>query len=303
MHPILFHLQTPAGPLPFPAYGLMMTLAVLAASLIGHSRAQRVGIDPDRMPAIYLICVVAGIAGARLLHFMMSSDAAAFWSNPLIYFNPGRGGLAVYGGLLGGFFAVWAWCRRTGLHFWKIADIMAPAVILGVSIGRIGCFLAGCCHGRVCDLPADAAPLLSPDSPDGQLWLSGAFPHLFVLTRHGVGENNVVVYPTQLWESTATLIIFLLSSVSFRYRRFDGQAVATVAMLYAIWRPINEAMRGDDVRGLGYLGLTTSQFISIPVLLGALLIVAARMPKGLAPERAYAPPAPRDEDLGSAPRI
>lgn len=303
MHPILFNLPTASGAIPFPVYGMMMTLAVLAASLVGHTRSQRIGIDPDRMPIIYLICVVSGIAGARLLHFMMSSDAAAFWSNPLIYFNPGKGGLAVYGGLIGGFLAVWGYCVATKLPFWKIADIMAPAVILGVSIGRVGCFFAGCCHGRVCDLPADAAALLSPGNDNGQLWLSSAAPYLYMLTRHGVGENDVVVYPTQLWETTATLLIFLLSSVSFRYRRFDGQAVATVAALYAIWRPINEAMRGDDVRGLGYFGLTTSQFISIPVFLGALLIVAVRISRGVAPEKTYEPPPEKDGDLGTAPRL
>ena len=93
-----------------------------------------------------------------------------------------------------------------------------------------------------------------------------------------------------------------LSSISFRYRRFDGQAVATVMALYAIWRPINEHMRGDAVRGTDWFGLTTSQAISIPVFLGAFLIMAFRWSKGVAPEEVFKV-SEKEEDLGSAPRL
>lgn len=299
MHPIIFKMSTPFGELPFPVYGLMMTLAVAAASIVGHIRSRKVGINPDQMVPIYLICVGAGIAGARLLHFL-GAETDAFLANPLIFFDLGKGGLAVYGGLIGGFLAVWAYCSRSKIPFWKIADIMAPAVILGVSIGRIGCFFAGCCHGQSCPLPGDASALYQGDG--GNIWLSGQFPYLLVMTHHGVGVNEAVVYPTQLWESTATLIIFLLSSLSFRFRKFDGQAVATVAVLYAIWRPINEAMRGDDIRGTDWFGLTTSQAVSIPVFLGALLIIAFRLRKGVAPEVEFSM-TPTEDDIGAAPRL
>jgi phosphatidylglycerol:prolipoprotein diacylglycerol transferase len=300
MHPVIFTLNTPFGELPFPVYGLMMTLAVLAASLVGHVRSKKVGINPDQMVPIYLICVTAGIAGSRLLHFI-GAEPEKFFANPFIFFDLSQGGLAVYGGLIGGFLAVWAWCARQEIPFWKVADIMAPAVILGVSIGRIGCFFAGCCHGQSCELPLDVATLYSGDG--GKIWWSsGTFPHLLLLTHHGVGVNDKVVYPTQLWESAATLVIFLLSSVSFRYRKFDGQVVATVAFLYAIWRPINEAMRGDTIRGTDWFGLTTSQAVSIPVFLGALLIIIFRASKGVAPEKEYVPDLAED-DLGSAPRL
>lgn len=300
MHPILFNMHTPFGEVPFPVYGLMITLAILAASLVGHYRSVRIGLDPDRMATVYLVCVISGIAGARLLHFMMADDNGKFWHNPLIYFDPGQGGLAVYGGLIAGFFSVWAYTSRVKMPFWKVADVMGPAVILGVCIGRIGCFFAGCCHGRSCDLPMDASEMMNNDN--GIIWLTSQFPFVLVETHHGVGVNGVPVYPTQVWESLATFFIFLVSSFSFRHRRFDGQAVATVMALYGIWRPINEHMRGDDIRGTDWFGLTTSQFISIPVFLGALLIVAFRYRLGVAPETTYTPFA-RDEDVGSAPRL
>lgn len=300
MHPILFNMPGPSGEVPFPVYGLMITLAILAASLVGHSRSARIGLNPDKMAIVYLVCVTSGIAGARLLHFMMADDNGKFWHAPWIYFDPGQGGLAVYGGLIGGFFAVWAYTSRAKMPFWKVADVMGPAVILGVSIGRIGCFFAGCCHGKSCELPADATTLV--DGSDGTIWFSSQFPYFLTETHHGMGVNNVPVYPTQVWETIATFIIFLLSSFSFRHRRFDGQAVATVMALYAIWRPINEHMRGDDVRGTDWFGLTTSQFISIPVFLGAIAIFLIRSRQGVAPESAYQPIV-RSEDLGSAPRI
>lgn len=302
MYPILFSFQTPSGAVPLPTYGLMMTMAILAASLVGHIRSQKIGLDADKMPVIYLICVTTGIAGARLLHFMMSSDAAKFWKAPWIYFDPGQGGLAVYGGLIGGFLGAWLYCMRSKMPFWKVADVMGPAVILGVCIGRIGCFFAGCCHGQSCPLPADSFMILPPENAHGQIWLTGSFPYLLMLTKDGMGVNDAVVYPTQLWESAATFTIFLLSSISFRLRRFDGQAVATVMALYAIWRPINEHMRGDAVRGTDWMGLTTSQVISIPVFLGAILILALRWSKGVEKE-IIRTAAEQEADIGEAPRF
>jgi phosphatidylglycerol:prolipoprotein diacylglycerol transferase len=300
MHPILFNMSTPFGQMPFPVYGLMITTAILAASLVGHTRSVKIGLDPDKMTKVYLICVIAGVAGARFLHFAMADDHEKFWHNPLIYFDPGQGGLAVYGGLIAGFFSVWAYTAWVKMPFWKVADVMGPAVILGVSIGRIGCFFAGCCHGASCALPADATALFN--NSDGAMWVTSQFPFLITETQHGVGVNGMPVYPTQLWESAACFLIFLISSASFRHRFFDGQALATVAVLYSIWRPINEHMRGDDVRGTDWFGLTTSQAISVPVFFGAILLVLLRGRRGVSPETPFQP-AIRMDDVGTAPRI
>ena len=130
------------------------------------------------------------------------------------------------------------------------------------------------------------------------------------LTRDGVGKNGVVVMATQLYETLVTGGIFLAMSWLWHHRRFDGQVFGVSLMLYALWRPINEMIRGDDVRGLDHLLFlpanwpvhTTSQAISLSVFFLGLLIVLFRFNRGVAPE---VPFEPTQEELveGSAPRF
>ncbi len=301
MWPTLFKQQTAFGEVPYNSWGLMITLAFLAAAIISHRRAAKVGIDPDKMVGLYLTAIVLGLAGARLLHFLMATPDV-FFADPMVFFRIWQGGFAFYGGfILAGIGGILYGIKR-GMNPWKLADVVAPTVMLGLAIGRIGCFMAGCCHGAIIQLPADATPLLPDTFTGGQIFLLDHFPFFAELTRHGVGHNDVPVYPTQLWESAACVTIFLVTSWIWRHRRFDGQVFAAVLLLYSMWRPVNESMRGDEVRGVGYLGfLTTSQLISIPVAVLGVLIVLMRFRKGVAPETPFV----HDDEgeTASAPRI
>lgn len=300
MWPTLYTQQTAVGEVPYNSWGLMITLAFLAASIVSHRRAARVGIDPDKMVGVYLISIALGLAGARLLHFLMATPDV-FFADPMVFFRLWQGGFAFYGGfILAGIGAVWYGIRK-GMNPWKLADVVGPTVMLGLAFGRIGCFLAGCCHGMDVALPADARPILPDTFSGGQIFLVEGFPFFVQLTRHGVGHNDVPVYPTQLWESAAAFTIFLVTSWIWRHRRFDGQVIGAVLVLYSIWRPINESMRGDEVRGVDYLGLfTTSQLISIPVAVLGVAILVLRFRNGVAPE---VPFEHRVEESESVPRF
>ncbi|MES2645013.1 MAG: prolipoprotein diacylglyceryl transferase [Myxococcota bacterium] len=301
MYPTLHTQQTAFGEVPYNSWGLMITLAFLAAVIVSHRRAGRVGIDPDKMVGVYLVAIVLGLAGARLLHFLMATPDV-FFADPMIFFRLWQGGFAFYGGFILAGVGTVLYAMRKGIDAWKLADVIGPTVMLGLAFGRIGCFLAGCCHGAQFDLPANATPLFPDTFSGGQLFAFGHFPFLGEMTRHGVGHNNVVVYPTQLWESFAALTIFAITSLVWRYRKFDGQVIAAVLILYSIWRPINESMRGDEVRGLDYFGLfTTSQLISIPVAVGGLAIVALQFRKGVKPETPFRHE--EEPETASAPRL
>jgi phosphatidylglycerol:prolipoprotein diacylglycerol transferase len=301
--------QPEGSALSINTWGVMVTLAFAAAAWVVHHRTRRVGIDPDKMVWLYVIAIVGGLAGARLLHFTMATPRE-FFADPMIFFRVWQGGFALYGGLilasLGGI--VYALVR--GINVWKMCDAVFPAVLLGVSIGRLGCFFAGCCHGAIVDLPADAVGLFPEGFSGGQLWLVPHPPFLLEMTHDGVGKNNVVVMATQLYETLVTGTIFLAMTWLWNRRSFDGQVFGVSLMLYAIWRPVNEMIRGDDVRGLDHLLWlpanwpvhTTSQAISLPVFFVGLLILVFRFRSGLSPEKPYAPTA---EELveGSAPRF
>lgn len=301
MWPTLYKQQTAFGEVPYNSWGLMITLAFLVAAIVSHRRAAKVGIDPDKMVGLYLTAIVLGLAGARLLHFLMATPDV-FFADPLIFFRIWQGGFAFYGGfILAGIGGILYGIRR-GINPWKLADVVGPTVMLGLAIGRIGCFMAGCCHGMKIELPPGARALLPDTFTGGQLFLLDHFPFIAEMTRHGVGHNNIPVYPTQLWESLACVVIFGVTTLMWHYRRFDGQVFAAVLLLYSMWRPVNESMRGDEVRGTDYLGLfTTSQLISIPVAVVGLAIVVLRFRRGVAPE---VPFQPEDEgETASAPRL
>jgi phosphatidylglycerol:prolipoprotein diacylglycerol transferase len=312
MWPTLYTIDGEFGQIPLNTWGLMVTMAFLGAALVAHRRLSRVGIDPDLISGLVVVATVAGLAGARLLHFTMAEGRAEFFEEPSMFFDFRRGGFAFYGGfaLAGAAGAAYAWARGTNVL--KFADVTVPTVMLGLAIGRVGCFFAGCCHGADLTLPADATPILPDSFTGGQIYVFPEFPFVAQLTEHGVGVNGRPVYPTQAWEVLAGLVIFGLGSLSFFNRRFDGQATATVLMLYAIWRPINESLRGDTVRGTdwGFAGmeLTTSQAFSIPVFLLGAAIVAIQLARGarVAPEKPFqALELPRDDagSIGSAPRL
>ncbi|MFZ5479672.1 MAG: prolipoprotein diacylglyceryl transferase [Myxococcota bacterium] len=305
MWPTLYTQKTSFGEVPYNSWGLMITLGFLFAAIVAHRRAAKVGIDPDKMVGLYVVAIVAGLAGARLLHFLMATPKQ-FFADPLAFFNLGKGGFAFYGGfILAGVLGV-LYGRWRGMNVWKLCDVVGPTVMLGLAFGRVGCFLAGCCHGEAFTLPPDAHGILPDTFRGGQLFVFSEFPFLGEMTRHGVGENDVPVYPTQLYEHWASLAIFGVTSWMFhKWRKFDGQVFAAVLILYSIWRPFNESLRGDDIRGTDWFGLTTSQVVAIPVLVLGVVIVALRFDKGVAPEKPFEHPAEEEgtDTAGSAPRL
>lgn len=288
MHPTLYELNG----LGLHTWGLMVLLAFLGAILVVHLRAPRVGIDPDRLVPLYLLSVASGLGGSRLLHFVFAQPADLL-ADPLILFNPERGGFAFYGGVIGGVVSGAIFAKLRALPMWKLLDLGAPAIMLGLAIGRVGCFFAGCCHGARCPAPL-GAELAGFDG--GSVHLVEGFPWV-ALIFNDLGVGSIVdrpVYPTQLFEIATGLTLFtLLSVVWARLRRWDGQVLALMLVGYAIARTANEQLRGDTVRGLYALGpwsVSTSQIVAAAMICTAGLIVAWRRHRGLGPEQPLAEP-------------
>ena len=146
--------------------------------------------------------------------------------------------------------------RIKGLDFWRVFDVFAPAMALGVGLGRLACLSAGCCYGRPVDWPLGVA------LPWGVTLASSQVPaHL-----HGV-----LLHPTQAYISAVGLGIFLwLGRVRSR-QRYDGQAFLHLLALYAVGRSLVEVFRFDLERGVYFGWLSTSQMVSVPLLVGALV--------------------------------
>jgi phosphatidylglycerol:prolipoprotein diacylglycerol transferase len=272
----------------FHTWGLMVTLAFLVACLVLGSRVGRVGMDSDKLVPFYMIIISAGLLGSRLLHFVFA-ETDRFFADPLIFFDVNSGGFAFYGGailatLAGAWYGRWA-----GLHMWKLIDAGAPCMMLGLAIGRLGCFSAGCCHGQACPAP-ETGSLLS--LPGGSIVTVDGPPFVAFNFVDGLGVGSIhgiPVYPTQLWESAGAFGLFLvLSWMWSRARRFDGQIMAALLLLYPVLRSTIESFRGDAIRGTDWLGvLSTSQLVSVPMLILGVGIIAVRARRGLEPETPF----------------
>jgi phosphatidylglycerol---prolipoprotein diacylglyceryl transferase len=282
MWPTLAEIHAAGGALPVRTWGLLITIAFLVAVGVAQTRTQKTGIDGDKMAGIYVVAFVAGLLGARLLHFCMA-EPGRFFADPLVFFKFWEGGFAFYGGAVLAAILAMIVARRNGMDSWKLADLLSAPLMLGLAIGRIGCFFAGCCHGSAVALPPGSIGILPHGFTGGQLWLSSSPPFLIEEFHHSVGMNDTPMYPTHLWECAGAFLLFLLLSWRWRHRRYDGQVFVWLLLSYPILRSTIERFRGDTIRGVDWFGLfSTSQLISIPVLVTGLVVWLWRRKKGIA---------------------
>lgn len=153
--------------LPIRGYGVMVFLGVVSGVALAIYRAKREGYDPELVYSLALWMSISAIIGARLFYvieyweqsFHKETLAATLWA--VVKYT--EGGLVVYGAFVGGVIAAGVFFARHKLPVLRFADIIAPSLVLGLALGRIGCFLNGCCYGGVCDYPwAVSFPLGSP---------------------------------------------------------------------------------------------------------------------------------------------
>lgn len=174
------------------------------------------------------------------------------------------GGLTVYGALLMCISFAYVFMKRRDWSFARMADIAGPAVFFGVAVGRLGCLAAGCCYGDLCELEA-----LAIQFPQGSLAYQHHYDEHFHLLNTQWQEGvraSLPIWPTQLISSAYNFAIFAVGYFVLRPRkRFHGQVILSCAMMYGVCRFGIEFIRAD-FRG-GALGLSTSQLVSIPVLI------------------------------------
>jgi phosphatidylglycerol:prolipoprotein diacylglycerol transferase len=142
--------------LPIRGYGVALLTAIVSSVALFVWRGKRRGFDPELTFSLCVWMVVGGIAGARLFYIIEYFDQfrrETIWQTIGAMLNMTQGGLVVFGSLIGGAAAAYAFVRRHGLPALVIGDLVAPSLALGIAIGRIGCFMNGCCFGGQCDRP------------------------------------------------------------------------------------------------------------------------------------------------------
>lgn len=252
---------------------LVLGLAGLAV-VLGFARRDLAG-NPDRgrYLAVFCCALPLGLAGARLIPIVQDAVAAGRLTMGLVL----HGGLVFYGGLLAGLLAMRLGCRLLGLSAWPLLDAVCRYAPLGHAFGRLGCFFGGCCFGGItqglCGVRFPAgSPAFLQHKADGLL-PDGAVASL-------------PVHPSQLYEAVGNVVLFgLLALLAKRPGGLPPGRMTTCYLLgYAVLRFALEFLRGDRVRGV-WLGLSTSQYVALAVVLGAtaILIRASRTHRVLLP--------------------
>jgi len=129
--------------IPIYAYGFMVMIGFAMAIFVATARAEQVGIDMNVILDLGLWTMVAGIIGARIFHLVQFSHLYEH-RGILSLLEVWKGGLVFYGGLVGGAVVGIGFVYRKGISVWRMADVVAPTIPLGVAFARFGCFLNGC---------------------------------------------------------------------------------------------------------------------------------------------------------------
>lgn len=275
MWPELF--EIPFLGITLKTYGLMVALGFLVALWTASRRAARMGVPPEEVSDLAFWVIVGGIAGARLFYVVQYADA--FRGAPLDALKVWQGGLVFYGGFVGAVAAGLFYARWRNLDPWPLGDCIAPSVMLGYALGRVGCFLNGCCWGRLAPEGAwYAVSFPAAVRHDHDAILQPAF--LEHLSRGWVFPGDpasLPVVPVQIISALAGVALFFVLDWRLAARRYPGQTFFWMLMGYAVYRFGVEFLR-DDTPLLGaagsFPGLTIAQWTS-PLLFAVALIWAS----------------------------
>jgi phosphatidylglycerol:prolipoprotein diacylglycerol transferase len=242
LHPILFSV----GSLHFPTYGALVVLAILAAICTILRLGRREGLDSGQLLDFSTWLLLVGLLGAKVLMVLSNWDYYRQHPGEIFSRSTLLAGGVFYGGFIAALlFAVW-YIRLHHLPFWKVVDVYAPAISLGLGVGRIGCFAAGCDYGK----------------PTTSAWgVVFTSPIAHEVTGVPLG---IPLYPTQPIMMLASLSIFAFLIWRYPRKSRDGEIFVLYLALYAVARFFIEFLRGDEDRGFVFHHLlSTSQFIAI----------------------------------------
>lgn len=250
MHPVCISL----GGFTVHWYGVFMAAGFVAGLLNWVWLGRHAGRSYAYCSDLLFWIMLSGIVGARLLYVFSEWDH--FAKHPLAMVRIDQGGLVFHGGVLAAAVALVFFARFRRESLLDLFDFVVVPLPLAHALGRIGCFLNGCCHGRLSDLPwATAFP---PESPAWSQHVAQGH-----ITRLAAG--SAPLHPVQLYESWVNLCIYCLLLAVYLRKRAPGTVVVLYLFSYAVSRFLLEFFRGDERPFLA--GLSSGQWFSLAFLL------------------------------------
>lgn len=216
-------------------YAIMIVSAMIVAILVLKKREKNFDIKFSDIIDLCIYVIPISIISARVYYILFSLNY--YISEPGQIFNFRSGGLAIYGGIIGGAITCYIFCKRRKINFIELLDYVAPSLAIGQAIGRWGNFFNVEAYGSSTTMP----------------WRMGIYEF---------GEYTEV-HPTFLYESICTLILFIIL-MSIKNRKFSGQVACTYLIGYGFIRMIIEGLRTDSLM-LGNIRI--SQILSLVILI------------------------------------
>ena len=241
------------GPITIRWYGLLIASAVLIGINISQYLAKRRNVDPDLLGDLVIWLIIGAIPSARLYYVIF--EWSQYSQNPGKIIRIWEGGIAIHGAIIGGTIAALVFARVKNTSFWQLADLVAPALILGQAIGRWGNFFNSEAFGSPTNLPWK---LFIPP----EVVKDNKIIHRF---RPSGLENVEYYHPTFLYESLWNLMVFGLLMTLF-FRGWKGKPLKTGTLFlvylvaYSLGRLWIEGLRTDSLM-LG--GLKMAQVVSL----------------------------------------
>jgi phosphatidylglycerol:prolipoprotein diacylglycerol transferase len=224
--------------------------SVVAVSLKNIKDGRR----PVDLIELALVVVLSAVLGAKIFHTLFESaghtlpdgsSATGLWdllkADPWHWARLFEAGYVFYGGVVGGIAMGYLFCKRAGFKdMGDFGDYAALGLSFGIFVGRLGCFMAGCCYGTPTDVP----------------WA--------VVFPEGHPSDGAHIHPVQLYDAAFGLVAFIACVWFYKRRKFPGDVFARLILVYAFWRFGTEMFRGDADRGVWAGGaLSTSQLVSL----------------------------------------
>src|SRR5471030_329772 len=246
MNPIAFQI----GSFEIRWYGILIAFGVIVAILLAGYNCKRKDVNFDTVLDAFFVAFPAAIIGARMYYVIF--EFQNYKDNLIDMFNIRKGGLAIHGGLIRAFLAVYIFSRIRKLNILKYLDVVAPSIILAQAIGRWGNFMNGEAHG-------------------GEVTYNfiSKFPSFI---QKGMNIGGVYYHPTFLYESIWNLMVcIILLVILYRKSNNDGIVIASYMILYSLGRVFIEGLRTDSLM-LG--NIRVAQLISIAGILAGIAIIA-----------------------------
>ena len=254
------------GPITVYWYGIIAATALTLGMLYCYRKARSFGVDPDKIVDLILVTVLLGVVCARIYYVVFSWDQ--YKDDLMSVFRIWEGGIAIYGGIIGGLIGIVIMCKVTGIKLLPMLDLAVAPLILGQAIGRWGNFV---------NIEAFGSNTTLPWGMTGPSIVNYLASHQKSLAEIGVVvDPTQPVHPTFFYESAWCFLGFLILLYLTRHRRFDGQLTLFYAGWYGAGRFVIEGLRTDS---LMWGGVRVSQALALVGSVAAFVILFAVMSK------------------------